>query len=390
MSAGDPFVSDPNEGTVQMIVIGADTHKHSHTVGAVDAATGRDIADRTVKAKRRSFDDLLLWARGLGAERVWAIEDCRHVSGALERFLLRRGEQVVRVAPKLMAGARRSARERGKSDVIDAIAIARAALREGLDELPIGQLAGPELDIRLLVDHRERLVAQRTALINDLRWHLHDLWPGLEIPARALIIGRWQDRVAGRLTRAEQTSRVRIARDELRRIRELTRSVDTLERELAVLVADLAPRLLAERGCGVLTAAKLIGEVAGIERFATDAKLARMAGSAPIPASSGRTDRHRLDRGGNRQLNCALHRLAVTKGRLDPDTADYLARKQADGKSRREALRCLKRHLARRLWRLLQPPPAHQSPGLSTHPSTLSPAGITIRCNTPDTRFALT
>ena len=236
----------PIEGTVQMIVIGADTHKHSHTVGAVDAATGRMLADRTVKAKRRSFDDLLAWARRLGAERVWALEDCRHVSGALERFLLRRGERVVRVAPKLMADARRSARERGKSDAIDAVAIARAAIREGLDTLRVAQLAGPELDIRLLVDHRERLVAQRTALINDLRWHLHDLWPGFEIPARVLITGRWQERVAG--LRAQQTARVRITRDELRRIRELTRSIDELERELAVLIADLAPRLLAEQG----------------------------------------------------------------------------------------------------------------------------------------------
>jgi hypothetical protein len=150
---------------------------------------------------------------------------------------------------------------------------------------------------------------------------------------------------------------VRIAGDELRRSRKLTRSVDALERELAVLVADHAPALLAEHGCGVLTAAKLIGEIAGIARFATDAKLARIAGSAPIPASSGNTDRHRLDRGGNRQLNCALHRLAVTKGRPDPDTAAYLARKQANGKSRREGLRCVRRHLARRVWRLLQPPP---------------------------------
>jgi transposase len=328
--------------------------------------------------------------RGLGAERVWAIEDCRHVSGALERFLLRRGEQVVRVAPKLMAGARRSARERGKSDVIDAVAIARAALRESLDELPIARLAGPELDVRLLVDHRERLVAQRTALINDLRWHLHDRWPEFAIPARALTTSRWQDRVAGRLARAEQTARVRIARDELRRIRELTRSIDALERELADLVANLAPRLLAEQGCGVLTAAKLIGEIAGIGRFATDAKLARIAGSAPIPASSGRTDRHRLDRGGNRQLNCALHRLAVTKGRLDPDTADYLARKQADGKSRREALRCLKRHLARRVWRLLQPPPTERTPSPSPRPPKSSLAAITIHCNTPHSRFSLT
>src|SRR3954452_13567648 len=277
----------------RMIVIGADTHKQSHTVGAVDAATGRALADKTVKAKRRSFEDLLIWARGLDVERVWAIEDCRHVSGALERFLLKRGERVVRVAPKLVAGARRSTRERGKSDAIDAVSIARAALREGLDTLPIAQLAGAELEVRLLVDHRERLVAQSTQLINDLRWHLHDLWPELEIPARVLITGRWQDRIGGRLQRAEQTARVRIARDELRRIRELTRFLDALERELAGLVAAMAQPLLDERGCGVLTAAKLIGEIAGVHRFASDAKLARLAGSAPIPASSGHTTRHR-------------------------------------------------------------------------------------------------
>src|SRR3954452_11876096 len=192
-----------------MIVVAADTHKLSHTVAAVDAATGRALGDRTARARHRSFDDVLRWARGVGGERVWTIEDCRHVSGALERFLLVRGERVVRVAPKLMADARRSARERGKSDVIDAVAIARAAIREGLDTLPVARLAGRELDIRLLVDHRERFVAQRTALINDLRWHLHDLWPELEIPARVLTAGCWQDRVAGRLARAEQTARVR-------------------------------------------------------------------------------------------------------------------------------------------------------------------------------------
>jgi transposase len=381
VSAGDPFVRYPNEGTVWMIVLGADTHKVSHTVAAVDAVTGRLEADRTLRAKRRSFDDVLQWARSLDEERVWAIEDCRHVSGALERFLLARGERVVRVAPKLMAGARKSARERGKSDPIDAVAIARAAIREGLDTLPVAQLAGPELDVRLLVDHRERLVAQRTALINDLRWGLHDLWPELEIPERALIRGCWQERIAGRLARAEQTTRVRIARDELRRIRELTRAINELERELAPLVAELAPRLLAEQGCGVLTAAKLIGEVAGVERFATDAKLARTAGSAPIPASSGRTDRHRLDRGGNRQLNCALHRLAVSKARLDPETAGYLARKQAEGKTRREALRCLKRHLARRVFKLLQPPTSPTPVG--DRPPVIATAGRMIHCNTP-------
>ena len=107
--------------------------------------------------------------------------------------------------------------------------------------------------MRLLVDHRERLIGQRTALINDLRWQLHDLWPEIEIPPRALIRAHWQDRLAGRLARAEQSARVRIARDELRRIRELTRAINDLERELATLTAVLAPRLLAERGCGALT-----------------------------------------------------------------------------------------------------------------------------------------
>src|SRR3954463_10343885 len=197
-----------------MVVIGADTLKRSHTVGAVDGATGRVLADRTVSAKRRSFEDLLAWGRGVGADRVWAIEDCRHVSGALERFLLRHGERVVRVAPKLMADTRRSARERGKSDAIDAVAIARAAIREGLDRLPVAQLAGPERDVRLLVDHRERLVAQRTALINDLRWGLHDLWPELEIPPRALIHASWQDRVARRLARAGQIAQGRLPPDQ--------------------------------------------------------------------------------------------------------------------------------------------------------------------------------
>jgi len=366
-----------------MIVIGADTHKVTHTLGAVEAATGRVVGDLTVRARRRSFEDLLMWARGLkDPDRVWAIEDCRHVSGALERFLISRGERAVRVAPKLMAGARKASRERGKSDIIDAVAIARAAIQEGVETLPIAQLAGRELDVRLLVDHRERLVAQRTALINDLRWNLHDLWPELEIPLRALRGSRWQEKIAGRLARAEQSTRIRIARDELRRIRELTRTIDALERELAELVPQLAPRLLAERGCGVLTAAKLIGEIAGVGRFTSDAKLARSSGSAPIAASSGQTNRHRLDRGGNRQLNCALHRLAVSKGRLDPESAAYLARKQAEGKTRRDAIRGLKRHLTRRVWHLMQPD-HHVSAPLPAPPILITARARTIHCNTP-------
>jgi transposase len=139
-----------------MIVLGADTHKRSHTIAAVSAATGELVGEQTVHVGAKGFAALLVWARGLEAERVWAIEDCRHVSGSFERFLIGRGERVLRVTTKLMADTRRRARDRGKSDRIDAIAVARAALREGLDALPAAQLEGRELDLRLLVDHRER------------------------------------------------------------------------------------------------------------------------------------------------------------------------------------------------------------------------------------------
>ena len=150
--------------------------------------------------------------------------------------------------------------------------------------------------------------------------------------------------------------RVRIARDELRRLRELTASIRALEAEIAQLVAQVAPQLLSEPGFGPLTAAKLVGEIAGAQRFASDAKLARAGGLAPIPVSSGKTNRHRLDRGGNRQINAAIHRVAVTRARCHPETRDYIARKLTEGKTHRDAIRSLKRHLARRIWHLLQPP----------------------------------
>ncbi|HTP20293.1 MAG TPA: transposase [Solirubrobacteraceae bacterium] len=174
-----------------MIVIGTDTHKRTHTCGAVDALTAAARGELTAPARAGAFGELLRWARAIDPERVWALEDCRHVSGAFERFLIARGERVVRVAPKHMAGARRSSRERGKSDSIDAFSVARAALKEGLEELPTAHLDGAALDIRLLVDHREDLVAARGSDQQRLRWHLHDLWPDLEIPPGALDTAKW-------------------------------------------------------------------------------------------------------------------------------------------------------------------------------------------------------
>jgi transposase len=151
----------------------------------------------------------------------------------------------------------------------------------------------------------------------------------------------------------EQTTAVRSCRELVRRCSELSRRARELERELAALVRRQAPGLLALPGCGALTAAKLVAEVASVERFSSDAKLAMLAGVAPLDASSGKQQRHRLNRTGNRQLNLALHRIAITQARSYAPAREYLARRRAEGKTRREALRALKRHLGRRVFRIL-------------------------------------
>jgi transposase len=354
------------EGTVCMIVIGTDAHKRSYACAGVSPKTGELRETGSAAATSVGHEALLRWARGLGQERVWAIEDCRNVSAKLERFLIARGERVIRIPPHLMAGRRRSSRQAGKSDPIDALAVARAAIEEGIETFPVAALDGPAREIKLLLDHREDLVGERTRFQNRLRWLLHDHWPELDIPAGALSRPRTQQRLAGRLARAGQDTQVRVMRDQLRRIRELTRQAQALERELAGLVAEQQPRLLALPGIGTLTAARLVCEIAGIERFKNPAKLARMAATAPIPASSGARHRHRLDRAGNRQLNAAVHRMAITQLHWHQPAKDYVARKLSEGKSKREAIRCLKRHLIRTIFNAMAP---HRDPATTPSPS---------------------
>jgi transposase len=334
-----------------MIVIGVDVHKHSLTAVAVDEV-GRQLAERSCAVD----GGVLVWAQALGGERLWALEDCRHVTRGLEQALVAAGERIVRVAPRLTGGQRRRNRTRGKSDGIDATAVARAALQEPMLESP---RPGEETlrELKLLVDHRDDLVAERRRAQQRLRWHLHELDPTLRVPLGALDRTIWLERLSRQLVRREQTTQVRIARDLVGRCRSLTRSITELDRDLHDRVSGIAPTLLQLRGCGPLSAAKLLSEIGPIQRFGSDAKLARHAGVAPLDASSGKHQRHRLDRGGNRQLNCALHRIAVTQTRVHPPARAYLERKQAEGKSRREALRCLKRQLARTVYTTLRNEP---------------------------------
>jgi len=333
-----------------MVTIGADLHKRTHTVVAVDD-NGRKLAERTVPATPAGHLELLAWAKERFPERRWALEDCRHLSRRLERDLVTAGEAVVRVPPKLMAGARRSGREPGKSDPIDALAVARAALRE--PDLPVARLDGPEREVRLLLDHRDDLVAERTRAQNRLRWHLHELTPGEEPVARSLDRRVVLDRLSADLE--DRTGTVaRIAAELVARIRELTTVIDRLEREIADRVASLAPTLLALPGCGALTAAKLVGETAGIGRFRSSSAFARHNGSAPVPVWSANSGRHRLSRTGNRQLNLALHRIAITQMRLEGRGRDYIAKRRAAGDTKTEAIRALRRHISDEVYRRMR------------------------------------
>jgi transposase len=335
-----------------MIVIGLDVHKHSVTAVAVDEA-GRPLDEKVIRV---GSSELLDWAAALDRERLWAVEDCRQLTRWLERQLLSVGEEVVRVPPKLTVPERRAGRTRGKSDPIDALAIARAAIREPNLSRPL-----PDeriyREIKLLVDHRDDLVEQRSRTQQRLRWHLHQLDPTYQVPLRMLGRSSHLERVARWLARQEPGLQVRLARELVAAIRQLNRSIAALDQELEQRVTQTAPRLLELPGCAAVTAAKLLAEIGPIDRFRTDAQLARHSGVAPLEASSGRTQRHRLDRGGNRQLNCALRRIAITQGRVHPPARAYLERKQSEGKSRREALRCPKRQLARTVFNTLKNEP---------------------------------
>jgi len=379
MPADRPVLPDWTTGKENagfMVILGIDAHKRTHTVVAIDN-NGRRLASKTFGTATADHLALLRWADQLDTNdhptgsdlivsdprtatdkpRRWAVEDCRHLSRRLERDLLAAGEQLTRVPPKLMAHVRDSARTFGKSDPIDALAVARAVSRE--PDLPTARLDDPDRDVRLLGDHREALVAERTRVINRLRWHLHELDPGWDPAPRSLDRVSAYDKITVRLGDHDDNLAgsamlvARLARRLVERARTLTVEIDELTAELTQHVQALAPTLLAVPGCGVLTAAKILGETAGIDRFTSKDAYARHNGTAPLPVWSSNKARHRLSRTGNRQLNAALHRIALTQARCHPEAKTMIARRRANGDGGMEALRVLKRRLSDVIYRAL-------------------------------------
>jgi transposase len=325
-----------------MVMIGTDSHKRTHTVVAVDDV-GRRLAEKTLATTSDGHLTLVQWA-AQWPQVTFALEDCRHLTRRLERDLLTAGHRVVRVPTRLMAGARRGGRQPGKSDPIDAEAVALAALRH--PDLPVAELDGPTREVKLIVDYRRDLVAERTRVHNRLRWHLHELDPSLHIPSRGLRRYRVLTELAAKLEQLDGVV-ARLARELVGRARQLTEQINALETELRPIVRRLAPSLLAVPGCGVLSAAMILGETAGAHRFRNKDAYARFTGTAPIPVWSGSSKgKVRLNRGGNRSLNTALHMIAVTQSRGHGPGKAYLDKLAAGGKGRTEAVRLLRRRLS--------------------------------------------
>jgi transposase len=344
-----------------VVIIGVDAHKATHTLVAVDAV-GRKIGEKTVPATTDGHMEGLMWARhGFGVDLLWAVEDCRQVSSRLETDLIGAGQRVVRVPVKLMSRARSQARTRGKSDPIDALAAARAALRE--PDLPIACHDVVSRELKLLVDRREDLILQRTATVNRLLWRIHELDPTHPRPRS---LNNISHRDALRQWLAGRPGLVaELARDELADITRFTEAIDALTKRIKKQVRVVAPSLLALPGCGELSAAKIVAETALARRFTSEAAFARHVGVAPIPHSSGdKAVAFRSTRSGNRQLNKAIHRIAVTQLRLKGPGRAYYNKRIGQGDTNAHALRCLKRRLARVVFNRLRDDEKNRPPRL--------------------------
>jgi transposase len=323
-------------------VVGVDTHRDQHVLAVVVASTGGVIAQRSVRSNARGYAEAMRFAgdHAPGA-RIWAVEGAGHYGAGFARYLSSRGETVHEVS----STARGERRLQGKDDLLDATRVARSALASTARALPRSGERRSAVDVRriAIVQLRSVIVTAPESLRDELR-----RLPLGELLRRCSRFRRSSSRTP------DQLATILVLRSLAQRIQAATREASELEHEILAHVRALVPELLDEPGVGPIVAAQLIVTWSHRGRVTSEAAFARLAGVAPLPASSGLTTRHRLSRGGDRQLNRALHTVILHRRQHDAATKDYIARRITEGKTTRDAVRLLKRYLARHLYRVMQ------------------------------------
>ena len=340
--------------------VGADTHKSAHVLVAIDAH-GRTIGTRAVPNTPEGWATALTWARQQQQQSIqWGVENSGSLGKGFAQFLLAQGEGDVReVVPHRTAQYRRRGRSQDKTDTADALAMARLLRAEG-EALPRVQADDASTALRLLSDHRDNLVADRTRLINQLHAQMLQLDPRYEEQSGPLTQAagvRYCEAFAPSPADDLTQTRLLIVRQLAARVAALTTEIKALTVRLEQRVAALGTPLRTLRGVGPVVAARLLGELGSAPRVHSAAALAALAGIAPIAVASGGRQGHRVNFGGNRQLNRAIHIIALTQRRCEPLARAYYDKKRAEGKTARAAMRCLKRRLVDVLFRRLQPAP---------------------------------
>lgn len=334
------------------LVVGVDTHRDTHTLAFLEAQSAGLIEELAISADVRGYRRALAAARRLAPARAWAIEGTGSYGAGLRRHLMAQGERVIEIdRPE-----RRGERHADKSDSLDAIRAARLALRRPHALVP--RADGRREALRVLLVARQGAVTARTDAIRRLRALIVSAPESLREHLRGSSGERWLARCARARSRPGQEPGAAASRQVIGLLAREALSQGVLSRRLQAQIAEhvrtLAPTLLEQPGIGPISAAQLVVGYSHPGRIRNEAAFARLCGVAPIQASSGQVRRHRLDRGGDRQLNKALHMIVLSRRLHDPQTQAYIARRRSEGKSTREAVRCLKRYLARQVFRLLE------------------------------------
>jgi transposase len=333
-------------------IIGVDPHRDSHSLAVVQIVSGAVVFESAIEANSDGYAQALkLVDEHACGRRAFAVEGTGSFGAGLTRFLTGRGEWVLEVGR-----LRRERRSGGKTDALDAVCAARSALTQQGPATP--RAGGERQALQALVAAREGAVNARRAGLCQLRDLLITTPEPLRSELRPLTRARLLQHLAATRPHGRGDPELRgsllALRSIGRRVLQLTAEERELAREIERLTRSLAPQLLDQPGLGPHAAAQLVLSWSHQGRITSEAAFARLAGAAPIPASSGQTIRYRLDRSGDRKLNRALHMILVTRKRTHPATIAYIERRLQEGKTRREANRCLKRYLARSLYRLLE------------------------------------